>query len=501
MKYKQLLSRAILATALVFLTVGASFGQCVIPVTEGQPYIEDFEGDGFGCWSVETEGNANWTRLVGSNSTLASFTYENNGDEARLISPILDMSTLDVANFSFSFAMMGFYEYDELEVSYRSSEADSWHLLDIYSLSDYSNFFERTFVLENLSATYQVSFLGRGLGGMYIFVDNIEIASAADCARPVSLQATEITAFSALLGWSTTGNEESWTIELDGIEIPVTTQPYLMEDLRPETQYTFRVRANCGEDNVSEWAIPITFKTLCDVIVVTDEEPYFDDFEDSEDFLCWQNEIELGEDGWVVDPGYLFPNNTAFFIWLGGEAWLVSAPLDITAVTTPTLSFRHRQRQGEYSVDELSVWYATSLSDYWHLLGEYTYACNDWETITLSLPEPSETYRIAFKGKANNAEGVYVDDVVVGDVNAVGVAETLVVQAIISPNPTKDKVTVEANVRAGEVVVFDVFGRQVAQASIEEGRTELDLSVFASGVYVARISSEAGTSTIKLVKE
>jgi len=49
--------------------------------------------------------------------------------------------------------------------------------------------------------------------------------------------------------------------------------------------------------------------------------------------------------------------------------------------------------------------------------------------------------------------------------------------------------------------VFDVFGRQVAQASIVEGHTELDLSVFASGVYVARISSEAGTSTIKLVKE
>jgi len=38
-------------------------------------------------------------------------------------------------------------------------------------------------------------------------------------------------------------------------------------------------------------------------------------------------------------------------------------------------------------------------------------------------------------------------------------------------------------------------------APVIDGRTELDLSAFAKGVYVARISSEAGTSTIKLVKE
>ena len=500
MKHKQLLSQAILAIALVFLTCAASFGQCTITVTDGQPYIEDFEGDGFDCWTVEIDGGS-WTPLAGTESTVVSFTYHNNGDEARLISPILDMSAVESATFSFSYAMMGIYQNDELEACYRSSESDEWHILGTYSISDYSNIYEEIFELENLSATYQVSFLGRGLGGMYIFVDNIEIASSVSCTRPVSLQATEITAFSALLSWSTSGNEESWTIDLDGNEMTVTEQPYLLEGLRPETQYTFSVRANCGEDNVSGWAVPNSFMTLCDVITVTDDEPYFDDFEASEDFLCWQNDIVSGEDGWVIDPGYLIVNNTAFFIWLGEEARLISAPLDITAVTTPILTFKHRQPKLEQRVDELSVWYATSLDDDWHLLGNYTDVCEDWETVTLALPDASATYYIAFKGKSNNADGVYFDEVWVGNDPGVGIDEQSTLVATISPNPTTGSVVVEANANEGYVVVYDMLGKQMLTAPVIEGRAKLDLGGFAKGVYMARISSETGTSTIKVVKD
>ena len=251
----------------------------------------------------------------------------------------------------------------------------------------------------------------------------------------------------------------------------------------------------------SEWSQPTTFKTLCDVIVVTDEVPYFDDFEASEDFVCWENQIEAGDDGWVVDPGYLFPNNTAFFIWLGDVAWLVSAPLDITAVTDPYLTFKHRQRSLGVNVDELSVWYATSPDDSWHLLDYFTYACEDWEEVILALPYASETYYIGFRGKSNAADGVYVDDVWVGNDPTVGINESPTFVAMVSPNPTSGNVMVEANATDGEVVVFDLFGRQIMSAALYDGRAELDLSGVAKGVYVARISGESGVTTVKLVKE
>ena len=462
----------LLALLLAFGTTHA-FAQCEFTVTDNQPYIEDFEGTTFECWTVETVGAGNWTTMAGSGTTLAAFSFTNVGDEARLISPVINLSEVNGATFSFSYAMMGFYDMDELVVSYRSSETDAWHTLGTYSVSDYQNFFEESFTLSDLSSTYQVSFLGRGLGGYMIFVDNIEIMGEGGCARPVNLQATEITAFSALLGWSTAGNEESWVIETNGNEKPVDVQPYLMEFLEPQTEYTFRVKAICGDGNESEWSVPITIETHCDVIVVTDEEPYFDDFEASEDFVCWQNEIISGIDEWVVDPGYTILNNTAFFIWLGGEAMLISAPLDITAVTNPTLSFRHKQKLGlNYAtVDQLIVGYRTSENDNWHTLLNFTDATDDWEDVTVALPDPSATYQITFEGIGHDAEGVYVDDVRVGCGSNVGISE------------------VDTDIVYGEVEYYDLLGRKMTGSQL------------CSGVYIMKIKSEKGVVIKKILKD
>ena len=502
MKNKHYFTKALFATIMaIFFSAATAAAQCVVPIAPGQSYTEDFESGEMECWTVESTGSATWAVLQGTASNSAAFQNADSGEEARLISPFFDLSGSNSATFNFGYAMVGMYDIDELVVSYRSSETDNWHELDSYSFSDWYNSYEASFTLEDLTSTYQVSFLGRCNGGYYILIDNIEIVSVGGCVRPLSLEINEVTATSALVEWSTTGNEESWTIELNGNQRTVDTHPYLLDRLEPQTEYVFRVKANCIDEMESEWSYPLTFQTHCDVITVTDDQPYFDDFEASEDFLCWQDEIELGDGGWVVDPGYLIPNNTAFFIWLNEEAWLVSAPLDISAITNPVLTFKHRQKQGELGVDELSVWYAASDSDFWHLLRIYNYTCEDWETITLDLPDPSATYRIAFKGKSNNAEGVYVDDVWVGNDPSVGVVESSAFAVAVSPNPTNGNTMVEANILEGDVAIFDLFGRQLMSTTLHEGRAELDLSGVSKGIYVARITGVGGSTTIKLVKE
>ena len=504
MKNKPYFTKALLATVMaIFFGTAVATAQCVIPIGPGQSYIENFESGQMECWTVETTSSATWAVMGGTNTNVVAFQNASAGDEARLVSPTFDMTGSSTATFSFGYAMMSLFPpYDELTVCYRTSPTDSWHQLGSYSLSDWSNTYDELFTLEDLSSTFQISFLGHCNGGYYIFIDDIEIASAGGCARPMNLQVTEVTTFTAMLGWSAAGNEESWTMDVNGHQTTVTSQPYLMENLEPNTEYTVRIKANCGEGLESEWSYPLTFTTLCDVITVTDDQPYFDDFEASEEFVCWQSQIVSGEDGWVIDPGYLILNNTAFFIWLGQEAMLVSAPLDITAVSDPILTFKHKEPHGNYNnADELSVWYATSLDDYWNLLGEYTDIYDTWDSVTFTLPEASATYYIAFKGKSNDADGVYVDDVWVGNNSSVGVEELPVLAATVSPNPTTGNVTIEASAAEGGVTVFDLFGRQVVSATLYDGRAELDLSAFAKGVYVARISSEVGTSTIKLVKE
>ena len=503
MKNKHYFSKALFATVMaLFLNAAIAAAQCTIPIAPGQSYLEDFQSGEMECWTVETTSSATWAVMQGTVSNVVAFQNASADQEARLVSPTFDLTGSNSATLSFAYAMMALYPpYDELTVSYRTSPSDNWHQLATYSISDWSNTFDASFTIDDLSSTFQISFLGHCNGGYYIFVDDIEFASAGGCARPAGLSATEITTNSALLGWSTTGSEESWTIDLNGHQTTVTSQPYLMDRLEPNTEYNFRVKAKCGGGMESEWSQPTTFKTMCDVIVVTDNEPYFDDFEASEDFVCWQSQIEAGEDGWVIDPGYLILNNTAFFIWLGDVAWLVSAPLDITAVTEPILTFKHRQRSLGVNVDELSVYYATSSDDSWHLLDNFTSAYEDWVEESYALPSASGTYYIAFRAKSNDADGVYVDDVRVGNYIDDGVSETCSFVVSVSPNPTSSSVTIEANTANGEVLVFDLFGRQVMSATLLEGRAELDLNDVAKGVYVARISSDNGVATVRLIKE
>lgn len=505
MRNKNNFTHLLFATALLFLLTSAHvFGQCSFTVTDGQPFIENFDSEeDFACWTIEDNTGGTWDYFQSSESSaLASFTHKNDGDMARLVSPVLDLSGVSEATFRYSYAMMGLYNTDELIISYRSSENDSWHDLANHSISDYVNYYEDVFTLTDLSSTYQVSFLGIGHGGIYIFVDNIEIASTSNCARPVNLQATEITSYSALLSWSTNGNEESWIVDLNGEERVINEQPYYIDKLIPETQYTFKVKANCGDGEESEWSVPISFTTRCDVILVTDDMPYTDDFEASEEFICWTSEIVSGTDNWVLDLGYVIHNHTAFFIWLGGQARLVSAPLDISTVTEPTLSFKRRQRLNSAGVfDDLSVWYRVAETEEWHLLANFPFASQDWEEIVVPLPHPTETYQISFLAEANNAEGVYVDDVEVGDVHSVGLSESHGLKASVSPNPTTGKVTIVADVTEGTATVFDIFGKQVASTFMLDGRANIDMSGLARGVYMVRITDATGTTTIKLVKE
>ncbi|MBR1514252.1 MAG: T9SS type A sorting domain-containing protein [Bacteroidales bacterium] len=495
------LKNTILAAAFVCCSM-ASFAQCVIPVTDTQPFHEDFE-DGMECWTVENGEGSSWMWLEGTESNAMAYSHDGSytNSESRLISPTFDLSGVSGATLNFTYAIMGLTDADEFVISYRSSESDPWHDLGSFSFSDWQNFYEQVYELPSLSATYQISFLGIDHGGYYIFVDNVEITGEGGCVRPIDLDVSDITPFAALLHWSTTGSEESWTVELNGVEHNVATQPYLMENLASGRDYTFRVKANCGGGSESDWSMTYTFTTLCDVIVILDDQPYFDDFESSEVFVCWQDEIVAGPYGWVVDPGYVNPNNTAFFIWLGEAARLISAPLDLTAVTNPTLTFNRKQPALSGAVDELSVYYRTSEDEEWQFLDAYNTAASNWEPVTLSLPNPSATYQICFMGVSFNANGVYVDEVRVGNEQGVGFVETPAVKASVHPNPTTGKIKVNANALDGTVTVFDVFGKQVAVAQVYEGQAELDLSKCAQGVYFARITSASGSTTIKLVKE
>ena len=75
------------------------------------------------------------------------------------------------------------------------------------------------------------------------------------------------------------------------------------------------------------------------------------------------------------------------------------------------------------------------------------------------------------------------------------------ISASIYPNPTTGNVTVESNAIGADITVFDMFGKQMMTSKVANGRTELNISGFAPGIYMVRIANATGTTTVKVVKE
>lgn len=103
---------------------------------------------------------------------------------------------------------------------------------------------------------------------------------------------------------------------------------------------------------------------------------------------------------------------------------LITPSMDLSAVSNPTVSFYY-VTSGDlfglgpsYIWDELMIYYKTSAGGSWTLIDTYSenhLGTNDWTSVTLSLPNPSSDYYIAFEGHENStySNGVHIDNIVV----------------------------------------------------------------------------------------
>ncbi|MBQ6307940.1 MAG: choice-of-anchor J domain-containing protein, partial [Bacteroidales bacterium] len=96
-------------------------------------------------------------------------------------------------------------------------------------------------------------------GDNNLHIDNVSIDYIPDCAKPTGLAASDVTAHTATISW--TSDAAAWQVQL-GEETPIdVTEPtYTFTGLAAETTFTAKVRANCG-GTYSEWTNPVSFTT------------------------------------------------------------------------------------------------------------------------------------------------------------------------------------------------------------------------------------------------
>ena len=90
---------------------------------------------------------------------------------------------------------------------------------------------------------------------------------------------------------------------------------------------------------------------------------------------------------------------------------LISPALNFSSALSAELTFYlHMDKDGRRT-DALKIYYKTSAGGSWTLLKSYTRRERNWRQKTISLPNISSEYYIAFEGNAKDGHGVCIDDV------------------------------------------------------------------------------------------
>lgn len=263
--------------------------------------------------------------------------------------------------------------------------------------------------------------------------------------------------------------------------------------------------------------------TTCGVISTF---PYTEGFESGALTACWTEIFDASNLHWDIRNGNGYSNptypptaahtGTKNLCLMNDVATpmitkIVLPTFNLSSLSHPTLKFWHIQAVAGPDQDELRVYYKTSAAGSWVLLSTYTNNIISWTSRSISLPEPSADYYIAFEGTAKWGSGVCVDDISVGV--PTGVLDSKIEDNGILkqnyPNPFDKSTTIAfklAKPSNVSITVYNTLG-QVVDVIVDEFKLAGDHKATwtpketASGIYFYQLKADGIKETKRLIKK
>ncbi len=411
------------------------------------PYIWDFETNNIGgtsdfplpaCW--DRAGNENDPYVGDYNGHLAYQCLNSGYNPSNTIAVLPQINTavlpINTLHLTFYAKYAAYYGISDgrIEVGAMSNPADTNSFTTIYTI-DVNNGLSGSyneFMVPLNSYTGNASYIAlrfNGTGNMgysaSIYVDDITLEPMPSCPRPESIAADSINDHEATISW--TSNENLFNVYYKTTEAsdytlansnPVSGTSYTLTGLTPNTTYAVYVAAVCGDQSETP-SRPISFHTQCTAFIVTPTSTFFEDFSTLTSGIpaCWDN-----SDGTTTDETYKWnyydeeENNVCVrFNSFNNAIYLTSmlkTPiLNLTALTTPQLSFKFKNPEG----GDLSVFLSTDGgATYTTAIATGLTDVSEWTEVEYELPGNGDNVVIVFQGTSNYGYGdayIYLDDI------------------------------------------------------------------------------------------
>ena len=289
------------------------------------PWNYGFEDDAASaapaCWQLITYYD-DWDGIyypyvAASNAYAGSKALAFSGGGSAATSPIaiLPQFSNDISSLVLSFyykATTG-NSYAKLKVGYITNPADASTFVAIETLdqtSAYTQVGPFAFAAAPEGAYMAIQYAGGTSDYGAAYVDNITVEEAPSCmqpGKPAAAQA-DITANSAIVTWAAGGSESAWKLQYKAAngdwsdDIAVSAASYTLTNLSPVTTYYVRVKAVCGEQEVSEWSAEGDFTTDCGTMPM----PFEENFSSSSAYpACWNASPNTGNYRWAPYSEYV----------------------------------------------------------------------------------------------------------------------------------------------------------------------------------------------------
>ena len=254
--------------SLLIMLLAALFMPLALHAQQSLPYEYGFENQNLSTdgWTTSNlESGSQIMQMGGSYGYVFGFKWTTNPPQY-LISPELTGTGNGVyVSFIYSCYMSSYPETFQVGYSTttNATNAFTWDT-EVTVTNVYSDQF-LTYEKQFPAGTKYVAIKCTSNDMYYLFVDMISFTVPDACAKPTNLTVNEVGSRTATISW--TSDASSWQVCINDDEahlINVNQTSYTLSGLTPETNYTVKVRTNCGNNNFSAWtSVSFTTDVAC----------------------------------------------------------------------------------------------------------------------------------------------------------------------------------------------------------------------------------------------